>query len=273
MIATPNDLSGKCAIVTGSTSGIGLGIAKCLAQKGCSVLLSGSRGAKEAEEAIKEVTQSLSNNKAKVVYCQADFTKPQAAAEAVIKCCVDAFGTVHILVNNAGIQHVSDVEHFPPEKWDELIAVNLSSVFHMTRLAIPHMKKNENKWGRVINISSVHGVVASINKVAYVASKHGVNGLTKVVALETAADTRITANAICPGFVHTPLVQKQIEARAAQKNMTLDAATADLIGEKQPSKRFTTVEQIGEMVLFLCSEAASNLTGQQQLMDGAWTTW
>jgi len=261
-------LEGKVAIVTGSTSGIGLGIAKCLAQQGASLVLNGSRSIEDAKDLL---AQFKNDYKVKAIYCQADFSKPEQAAKTIIDACVQAFGTIHILVNNAGIQHVSNVEEFPPEKWDNVITVNLTSCFHTIRLALPIMKKNANKWGRIINISSVHGVVASVNKCAYVAAKHGLNGLTKVVALENAADTAITCNAICPGWVQTPLVQKQIEARATQKGITIEQAIIELVGEKQPSKRFTTAEQIGEMVVFLSSEAASNLTGSEQIMDGGWT--
>jgi len=261
-------LEGLCAIVTGSTSGIGLGIANRLAAQGCNIVVNGTRS---AEETTVPHDLEIQFN-VKTVYCKADFSDPEPAAKALIKAAVDTFGTVDILVNNAGIQHVSPVDSFPVEMWDKLISVNLSSGFHLIRLAIPIMKQKPNKWGRIINISSVHGLVASVNKAAYVASKHGMIGLTKVVALETASDTQITCNAICPGWVRTPLVEKQIETRAKQKELSIEAATADLLGEKQPSKRFTSPEQIGDMVVFLCSSSGSNITGSAQVMDGGWTT-
>jgi len=260
-------LEGKIAIVTGSTSGIGLGIAYSLAAQKCNIVLNGSRP--ESETTVRKDIENLYS--VKTVYAQADFSDPEKAAQIVIDTAVKAFGTVHILVNNAGIQHVSPVDSFPVDMWNKVINVNLNSCFHLIRLSLPLMKNNPNKWGRVINISSVHGVVASVNKSAYVAAKHALNGLTKVVALETTADTQITSNAICPGWVKTPLVEKQIETRAIQKQLSIEQATADLLGEKQPSKKFTTPEQIGEMVVFLCSPSASNITGSIQLMDGAWT--
>jgi 3-hydroxybutyrate dehydrogenase len=260
-------LKGKVAIVTGSTSGIGEGIARRLAEQGCNLVLNGSRSDESVCASFKEKYPAI-----KVVYCQADFSDPLKASEKVIQAALDAFGTIDILVNNAGVQHVSPVDKFPPEEWDRVLAINLTAPFHLMRLAMPVMKKNKDSWGRIVNISSVHGLVASANKSAYVSAKHGLNGLTKVAALETASETQITVNAICPGWVKTPLVEKQIEARAKQKNLSIDEATADLLGEKQPSKRFTTPEQIGDMTVFLCSSAASNITGSLQVMDGAWTT-
>lgn len=173
-----------------------------------------------------------------------------------------------ILVNNAGIQHVAPVEDFPAEKWDQIIAINLSSAFHTTRRAVPHMRKGG--WGRIINIASVHGLVASAEKSAYVAAKHGIVGLTKVVALENAG-TGVTCNAICPGWVRTPLVERQIEARAQQEGISVEEASRSLLGEKQPSMRFTTPEQLGEVALFLCSAAADNITGMSLPVDGGWT--
>jgi len=198
-------MEGKCAIITGSTSGIGYGIAHQLALQGCNLVINGTR-----EDASTIVSQ-LQKDNIKVIYCQADFSHPENAAKKIVQSAIDSFGKIDILVNNAGIQHVSRVEEFPSELWDKLLATNLTSCFHTIKLALPHMKKNHNQWGRIINISSVHGVVASVNKCAYVAAKHGLNGLTKVVALEVAADTQITCNAICPGWVHTSLVQTQIE--------------------------------------------------------------
>jgi len=261
-------LSGKCAIVTGSTSGIGYAIAKSLASKGCNIVITGSRPIEKAQQTVNDLQKEYN---VKVIYCQADLSKPQEAAEVLIKATVNQFGTVHILVNNAGVQHVSPVDTFPPSEWDRLIATNLTSAFHLIQLSLPLMKKNVNKWGRIVNISSVHGLVASINKAAYIASKHGLNGLTKVVALETAADTQITANAICPGWVNTDLVRKQIQTRAEQKKISFEEATESLL-EKQPTRRFTNCDAIGDMVVFLCSEAGSNITGSEQVMDGGWST-
>jgi 3-hydroxybutyrate dehydrogenase len=252
-------LKGKTALVTGSTSGIGLGIAQCLARQGAAVVLNGV-GEVEAEKA--EVAKLGS----KVGYHGADMSKP-AEIEDMMRYASSDFGGVDILVNNAGIQHVANVEDFPPEKWDAIIAINLSSAFHTTRLAIPHMKAKD--WGRVINVASAHGLVASAQKSAYVASKHGIVGFTKAVALETAT-TGITVNAICPGWVLTPLVQKQIEARAAKEGISIEQAQRELLQEKQPSLQFTTPEQLGELALFLCSSAASNVRGVAWNMDGAW---
>jgi 3-hydroxybutyrate dehydrogenase len=202
----------------------------------------------------------------KVGYHGADMSKP-AEIEEMMRYAKAEFGGVDILVNNAGIQHVANVEDFPPEKWDAIIAINLSSAFHTTRLALPHMKARN--WGRVINVASAHGLVASAQKSAYVASKHGIVGFTKAVALETAA-TGITVNAICPGWVLTPLVQKQIEARAAREGISVEQANRDLLGEKQPAPQFTTPEQLGELAVFLCSDAAANVRGAAWNMDGGW---
>jgi len=265
---------GKVVIVTGSTSGIGLGIVQVLARNGCTnIVLNGTRSLDDAKEGVlKELQEEFGASGIKVVYCQADFAEnPEEAAKALIQTAVTHFGTVHILVNNAGIQHVSCVDDFAPEMWTKVMNVNLNGPFHCIRLALPLMKKNENKWGRIINISSVHGIVASVNKAAYVAAKHALNGLSKVVALENASQTSITSNCICPGWVHTPLVQKQIESRATAKNLSIEDATVDLLSEKQPSRKFTTSEQIGKMVVFLCSDAADNITGTEQVMDGGWT--
>jgi len=264
----PPNLKGKVAIVTGATSGIGLGIAKCLAKQGCNLVISGSRGAEEA----KETVELLIETGVKVVYCQADLVQPEVAVKAIFKTLEGSCGFLHILDNNAGVGFISPVESFPLEEWNRVLSINLTSAFLLTQAAIPLMRKNEGQWGRIINISSVHGVVASVHKAAYVSSKHALNGFTKVTALELAADTQITCNAICPGWVHTPLVQKQIETRSKNKNLSMEDATADLLAEKQPSKKFTTVTQIGDMVVFLCSDSASNLTGALQIMDGGWTT-
>jgi 3-hydroxybutyrate dehydrogenase len=252
-------LKGKTALVTGSTSGIGLGIAKALARQGANIVLNGfgdSEGPK-AEVAALGV---------KVGYHEADMSKP-AQIEAMMKYAAETFGRVDVLVNNAGIQHVAKIEDFPPERWDAIIAINLSSAFHATRLALPAMKKAN--WGRIINLASVHGLVASAEKSAYVAAKHGLVGLTKVTALETAT-TGITCNAICPGWVLTPLVQKQVDARAAQAGLSNEDAKKQLLAEKEPSLQFTTPEELGELAVFLCSDAGKNVRGVAWNMDGGW---
>jgi 3-hydroxybutyrate dehydrogenase len=252
-------LKGKTALVTGSTSGIGLGIATALAKQGANIVLNGFGdvdGPKAQVEALG----------VKVAYHGADMSKP-ADIEAMMQSAAVTFGRVDILVNNAGIQHVAPVEDFPPEKWDQVIAINLSSAFHTTRLALPAMKKAN--WGRVINVASVHGLVASIQKSAYVASKHAIVGFTKVVALENAT-TGITCNAICPGWVLTPLVQKQVDAKAAALGLSNAAATKQLLGEKEPSMQFTTPEELGELAVFFCSAAAKNVRGVAWNMDGGW---
>ena len=252
-------LKGKTALVTGSTSGIGLGVAKCLAAQGANVILNGFG---EYESARAEVAAFG----VKAGYHGADMSVP-GQIEAMMAYAASDFSTVDILVNNAGIQHVSPVEDFPPQKWDAIIAINLSSAFHTTRLAIPAMRKQN--WGRIINIASAHGLVASAQKSAYVAAKHGIVGFTKSIALETASG--ITVNAICPGWVLTPLVQKQIDARAAKEGITVQQANHDLLAEKQPSLQFTTPEQLGELAVFLCSPAADNVRGQAWAVDGGWT--
>ena len=257
-------LKGKTALVTGSTSGIGLGIALALAREGAHVVLNGFGDAEgpKAEVAAAGAAQGI-----KVGYHGADMSQP-AEIEAMMAYAVAEFGGVDVLVNNAGIQHVAKVEDFPPAKWDAIIAINLSSAFHTTRLAIPAMR--QKNWGRVINIASAHGLVASAAKSAYVAAKHGIVGFTKAVALETAT-TGITVNAICPGWVLTPLVQKQINDRAAREGIAVAQAEQDLLGEKQPSLQFTTPEQLGALAVFLCSEAAANVKGQAWAVDGGWT--
>ena len=256
-------LKGKSAIVTGSTSGIGKGIAEALANAGANVMLNGFGDAGEIE---RQRSGLASTARVEVAYSPADMTKPAEIA-AMIKTAEQTFGSVDILVNNAGIQHVAPVEQFPEDKWDAIIAINLSSAFHATKAALPGMRAR--KWGRVINIASTHGQVASAEKSAYVAAKHGIIGLTKTVALETAG-SGITCVAICPGWVLTPLVQKQIDAKAAAGNLSPEAAKMALLGEKQPSKEFTTPEQIGQTVLFLCSPAAEQITGSAIALDGGW---
>lgn len=253
-------LKGKTALVTGSTSGIGLAIAKSLAQQGANIVLNGFGDA----EAPKSQIEALG---VRAEYHGADMSKPEQI-EDMMKFAASKFGRVDILVNNAGIQHVAKVEDFPAERWDAIIAINLTSAFHTTRLAIPAMR--EANWGRVINIASAHGLVASAQKSAYVAAKHGIVGLTKSVALETAT-TGVTANAICPGWVLTALVQKQIDDRAAREGITAAQAQNELLGEKQPSLQFTTVEQLGGLAVFLCSPAADQVRGVAWAMDGGWT--
>jgi len=252
-------LKGKTALVTGSTSGIGLGIAQCLARQGANIVLNGFGD----HEAPKAQIEALG---VRVGYHGADMSKP-AEIEDMIRTAERDFGSLDILVNNAGIQHVAPVEDFPPEKWDAIIAINLTSAFHTTRLALPGMKSRN--WGRVINVASTHGLVASAQKSAYVASKHGIVGFTKAVALETAT-TGVTVNAICPGWVLTPLVQKQIDDRAAREGIAADVAKKELLGEKQPSLQFTTTEQLGELAVFLCSPAADNVRGVAWNVDGGW---
>ena len=252
-------LKGKTALVTGSTSGIGLGIAMTLARQGADVVLNGF-GEFEAARA------SVAETGVKVGYHGADMSRPDEIAELVAYANKD-FNGIDILVNNAGIQHVANVEDFPVEKWDAIIAINLSSAFHTTRLAVPGMKARN--WGRIINVASAHGLVASAQKSAYVASKHGIVGFTKAVALETAT-TGITCNAICPGWVLTPLVQKQIDDRATREGLSVEDASRDLLGEKQPSLQFVTPEQLGELAVFLCSPAAANVRGVAWNIDGGW---
>lgn len=257
-------LQGKTAIVTGSTSGIGEGIARVLAKAGANILFNGFGDRAAIDALVAEVART---HGVKTAYSAADMSKPEQVAAMVAQAKAE-LGSVDVLVNNAGIQHTALIQDFPPEKWDAIIAINLSSAFHAMRAAISLML--EQNFGRIINIASAHGLVASANKSAYVAAKHGIIGLTKVAALEN-AQTNITCNAICPGWVHTPLVQKQIEDKAAAKGCSVAQATKDLLSEKEPTLRFTTPEQIGELVLFLCSDAASNITGTHISADGGWT--
>jgi 3-hydroxybutyrate dehydrogenase len=257
-------LKGKTALVTGSTSGIGLGIARALAGQGANVLLNGF-GAPEQIRAL--VAEIGAQHSVRVAHHGADISQPAQVA-AMVEQCVRDFGSIDILVNNAGIQHTAPIDEFPPEKWEQIIAINLSSNFYSVRAALPHMKRAG--WGRIINIASAHGLVASATKVAYVAAKHGVVGLTKVAALETARSA-ITCNAICPGWVLTPLVQKQIDDLAARENLSQDQARMRLLGEKQPSLDFVTPEQIGGIAVFLCSPAADQIRGAAIGVDGGWT--
>jgi len=257
-------LKGKTALVTGSTSGIGLGIATELAKQGASVLMNGFGDVTAPRQQIAAANAALGG---RVEYHGADMSKP-AEIEAMFKFGAEQFGGIDILVNNAGIQHVSNIENFPPEKWDAIIAINLSSAFHTTRLALPYMKRKD--WGRIINIASAHGLVASTGKAAYIAAKHGLVGLTKTVALETAT-TGITVNAICPGWVLTPLVQKQIDERAAREKIPVEQANRELLQEKEPSLRFSTPEQLGGLAVFFCTPAADNVRGVAWAHDGGWT--
>jgi 3-hydroxybutyrate dehydrogenase len=257
-------LKGLNAIVTGSTSGIGLGIANVLASKGANLVITGFGDADAIE---KERAGLAEKYGVEVVYSNADMSKPDEV-KAMVELCVEKLGSVDILVNNAGIQHTASVEEFPEEKWHQVIAINLSGIFFAIQAALPHMKAKG--FGRIINIGSVHGLIASKHKAAYVAAKHGVVGLSKVVALENAG-TGITSNTICPGWVHTPLVQKQIEAMAEEQGISVEAATEKLLIEKQPSKQFATPEQMGELAAFLSSEAAAQITGTAIPVDGGWT--
>ncbi len=257
-------LKGKAAVVTGSTSGIGQAIALAFAKEGCNVMLNGFGDAAAIEKQRLDIEAKCG---VKVGYHGADMSKPAQISDMIAKTQA-AFGGVDILVNNAGIQYVAPIENFPPEKWDAIIAINLSATFHAIRAALPGMK--QKKWGRIVNIASTHGLVASAQKVAYVAAKHGIVGLTKVVGMEC-ADTGVTCNAICPGWVLTPLVQAQIEARAKAENIPVQKASDDLLREKQPQLKFTTVEQIAGLALFLCSDTASNMQGTQLVSDGGWT--
>ena len=256
-------LQGKTALVTGSTSGIGLGIARALAAQGANIVLNGFGDVEGPKAEIAALG-------VKVAYHGADMSKP-GEIEDMLKYAAEQFGRVDILVNNAGIQHVARIESFPVEKWDAIIAINMSSAFHATRLALPAMQAADGGkgWGRIINVASVHGLVASAEKSAYVAAKHGVVGLTKVTALENAR-SGVTCNAICPGWVLTPLVQKQVDARAATGGISNEAATAQLLGEKEPSLQFTTPEELGALAVFLCSPAGNNVRGVAWNMDGGW---
>jgi 3-hydroxybutyrate dehydrogenase len=255
-------LKGKTALITGSTSGIGLGIARALAAEGANIVINGFG----APDEISRVENELKSHKVRTLYHGADMSQP-VAIEAMIGAAESSFGHVDILVNNAGIQHVAPIESFPVDRWDAIIAINLSSAFHTTRLVLPKMK--QRNWGRIINVASVHGLVGSAEKSAYVAAKHGVVGLTKSVALET-AQTGVTCNAICPGWVLTPLVQQQVDARAARDKLNQDDAKKALLEEKQPSLQFLTPEQLGALAVFLCTPAADQVRGVAWNVDGGW---
>jgi 3-hydroxybutyrate dehydrogenase len=252
-------IQGKTALVTGSTSGIGLGIAEALARTGAHLMLNGFGDAQGALDRVRALGAKASHH-------GADMSQP-TEIEDMMRAAEREFGGVDILVNNAGIQHVAAVEDFPVEKWDAILAINLSSAFHTMRLALPAMR--QKNWGRIVNIASTHGLVASAQKSAYVAAKHGLVGLTKAAALETAT-TGVTVNAICPGWVLTPLVQKQIDDRARAQGIPVEQAAAALLGDKQPSLQFTTPDQLGALTVFLCSDAAINVRGAAWNMDGGW---
>jgi len=257
-------LTGKVAVVTGSTSGIGLGIARALGGAGADLMLNGF-GEPAAIEALRAALAR--EFKVRAHYDGADMAKP-AEVRRLIERATSELGRVDIVVNNAGIQHVAPMEEFPDERWDAVLAVNLSASFHTIKAALPQMK--QRGWGRIINIASAHGLVASANKVAYVAAKHGLVGMTKVATLET-ADSGITCNAICPGWVLTPLVQKQIDELARREKIPEAEARRRLLAEKQPSGEFVTPEQIGALALFLCSDAAAQIRGAALSIDGGWT--
>ena len=256
-------LQGKTALVTGSTSGIGLSIAQALAAQGANLVLNGFGRADEITALREQLERS---HGVKVVYSAADMARP-ADIQSMVAQAIQTFGVVDILVNNAGIQHVAPIEEFPLDKWDAILAINLTSSFHTIRAALPRMK--ERGWGRIVNIASAHGLVASPFKSAYVAAKHGLVGLTKTVALE-AAGKGITCNAICPGWVRTPLVEKQIDDQARINGLSREEVIPKIILERQPSKQFVKVEEIAATAVFLCSEGAASITGTSVSVDGGW---
>ncbi|HXP74470.1 MAG TPA: 3-hydroxybutyrate dehydrogenase [Stellaceae bacterium] len=251
-------------MVTGSTSGIGLGIAQALASRGANIVLNGFGDGAGIERIRAELAEEHGIN---ALFDGADMSKPDMIARMVARA-ADAFGRVDILVNNAGIQHVAPIESFPPEKWDAVLAIDLSSAFHTTRAVFAGMKAR--KWGRIVNVASAHGLIASPFKAAYVAAKHGLVGLTKVTALE-GAESNVTCNAICPGYVWTPLVEKQIDDQAKAHGITREAVIHDVLLAQQPNKRFATVDELGALTVFLCSDAAASITGAALPVDGGWT--
>jgi 3-hydroxybutyrate dehydrogenase len=257
-------LKGKAALVSGSTSGIGLGIAEALAKAGANIVLNGFGDPAEIERLRGALAQ---RHGVKVLYQGADMSRPEAI-DKMMRAAAQAFGGLDVVVNNAGIQHVAPIEDFPVDKWDAILAINLSAAFHTTRLALPGMKKKG--WGRIVNIASAHALVASPFKAAYVAAKHGIAGLTKTVALE-AAEAGVTVNAICPGYVWTPLVEKQIPDTARSRGISEEQVKRDVLLAAQPTKKFVTVEEVAALTLFLCSEAAASLTGGILPLDGGWT--
>lgn len=257
-------LKNKNVLITGSTSGIGLAIAEGFAYQNANLIINGIT----PESNCSSILQELSNKtNGRVLYIQSDLTQVNQI-QSMIEKSISELGSVDILINNACIQHVSPIEEFPDDKWDQIIALGLSSAFHTSKLCLPKMR--EKQWGRIINIASAHGIVASVNKAAYVSAKHGAIGLTKVIALET-AEENITCNAICPGWVLTPLVDNQIKANAKKNGWTYEQATQELLREKQPSMKFVKPEDIAQMCLFLCSESANQITGSKFIVDGGWT--
>jgi 3-hydroxybutyrate dehydrogenase len=257
-------LAGKVSLVTGSTSGIGLGIASALAAAGSAVVINGF-GREDEITAIR--ARLAAEHRVDIDYSPADMSRPAAIAEMIARV-LERHGRLDILVNNAGIQHVAPIDQFPVDKWDAILAIDLSSAFHCTRLALPAMRKN--RFGRIINVASAHGLVASAYKAAYVAAKHGLVGLTKVVALETAEDG-ITCNAVCPGYVYTPLVEAQIDGQARANGVPREKVIRDVLLARQPNKRFATVEEIGAVAVFLAGDAAASITGIALPVDGGWT--
>jgi 3-hydroxybutyrate dehydrogenase len=257
-------LWGKVALVTGSTSGIGLGIARAFAAAGSEIVLNGFGNPRDIADVQGKIAAEFN---IRVSYSSADMSSPAAVREMIENVLVSS-GRLDILVNNAGIQHVAPLQDFPPEKWDAILAINLSSAFHTTRLALPSMLRN--KWGRIINVASAHGLVASPYKSAYVAAKHGIVGLTKVTALET-AEQGVTCNAICPGYVYTPLVEAQIDGQAKAHGIAREQVIRDVLLAQQPNKRFATVEELGALSVFLASDAAASITGVALPVDGGWT--
>jgi 3-hydroxybutyrate dehydrogenase len=255
---------GKTALVTGSTSGIGLGIAARFAAGGANVILNGLGDTKDIERLRKELS---AKNRVSVVYDAADMSKPDAIA-AMMKTAIAEFGAIDILVNNAGIQHVAPVDDFPVARWDAILAISLSAAFHTVRAALPAMK--EKGWGRIVNIASAHALVASPFKSAYVAAKHGIAGFTKTVALEV-AERGITVNAVCPGYVLTPLVEKQIPDTAKARGISTEAVVRDVLLAAQPTKKFVTVEEVAALTAFLCSNEAASITGAVLPIEGGWT--
>lgn len=253
----------KVVIVTGSSSGIGLGVATAFAEKGHKVAVN----ARSLKPEVETIVADLSSRGGKVIFAQGDMSKPEEC-KGMVQSVIDHWGRVDVLVNNAGIQHVEPIDEFPDEKWEAVVGINLSSAFYTTKAALPSMKKSG--WGRIINMASAHGLVASAYKSAYVAAKHGIVGLTKVTALET-AEMGITANTICPGYVWTPLVEKQIPEQAAAHNMTEDQVVREVLLSNQPNKKFATVEEIGDIAVFLASDGAASITGTTISVDGGWT--